>query len=180
NFPTMVRTSEFVTSGNVPTSWDETSTTNNVTEDILADMEGEITDACSLGPLLAIYSLKETWLMAFQPQSQAIFSKIRRFKDQGALSANCAVEVDGKNYVFGHNDLWMHDGITKASICDERTRKFIFESINLSKANRFFVFHNEARKEINFAYVSGDAVVGFDPNHANGCNRQAVYDYVNN
>jgi hypothetical protein len=180
NFPTMVRTGEFVLDGQVPSTWDETITTNNVTENILADMEGSITDACQLRNLLCIYSRHETWVMSFQPNSTDVFGYIRIFKDAGSLNANCSVEVNGRNYVFGHNDIWMHDGISKQSICDERTRKFIFEAMNLTEAGRFHVFHNEARKEINFAYVSGDRAIAFDPSHAKGCNRQAVYDYVNN
>lgn len=180
SFPTMVRTGEFVLDGQVPTTWDEAVTTNNVTENILADMEGAITDACKLRNFLCIYGRKETWVMSFQPNSQDVFQYIPLFKDAGSLNANCSVEVNSRNYVFGHNDIWMHDGMTKSSICDERTRKFIYESMNLTKARVFHVFHNEARKEIHFAYVSGDRAIAFDPGHAEGCNRQAVYDYVNN
>jgi hypothetical protein len=180
NFPTMVRTGEFVLDGQVPSTWDETDPTNNVTENILADMEGSITDACPLRNLLAIYSRRETWIMSFQPQSEDVFGYVRVFKDAGSVNANCSVEVNSKNYVFGHNDIWMHDGISKASACDERVRKFIFENINLTEAPRFHVFHNEAAKQIHFAYVAGDRAVAFDPGHAKGCNRQAILDYVNN
>jgi hypothetical protein len=75
---------------------------------------------------------------------------------KGAMNANCSVEWDGKNIVFGPDDIWQHDGNTEKSICDGRVRDFIFNSINLSKATVCFVKLNPRQNEIIFAYVSGD------------------------
>jgi hypothetical protein len=80
--------------------------------------------------------------------------------------------------VFGPDDIWVHDGVSEASICDERTRGFIYDSIDLSKANRCFITYSAQRKEISFNYVSGDALVSFLDGE--GCNRAAVYSLVNN
>ena len=60
----------------------------------------------------------------------------------------------------------------------ERVRSFIYNSLNNTAKERFFVQHNPTLNEIYFCYLSGDALVNF-PN-ANRCNRAAVYNYRNN
>jgi hypothetical protein len=178
-YPTMVKTSEFSTSGAVPTTWDHTVLTNNATENTLAEMKGPITDANTLRDVMMIYGRDEAWVMQLDPGSEDVYAYRKLFEGAGAINANCSVEVDSKHYVFGQNDLWMHDGVSKASICDQRVRDFIFQNIDISQAERCYVFHDRVKKEIHFCYVSGDRVVGFDAANGTGCNRQAVYDYVN-
>lgn len=173
SYPTMVKTSEFAVVATVPTTWDNTLTNNNATENVLGEMEGPITEAQNLGETVIIYGQNETWTMQFDAGSEFVWSYHRLFSDAGCLSANCAVEVDGKHYVFGINDIWVHDGNSKQSLCDERTREFIYASLNISKAKFFRVVHNRSLKEIYFQYASGDAFINF--HGADGCNRQATY-----
>lgn len=174
SYPTMVKTSEFAEAGAVPTTWDETDPSNNATENILGEMSGPIVDAANLGELLIIYGYNEAWAMQADG-SENVFRYEPLFKDAGALNANCVVEVDRKHYVFGMNDIWMHDGVSKVSICNKRVRDFIFQNINIAEARRCFVSHNPALKEIRFNYVSGDALVTFI--NGTGCNRAAVFHY---
>ena len=100
------------------------------------------------------------------------------FTDDGLISQNCAVEVEGFHYCFGASDLYRHDGTTKQSICDERVKNFVFQNLNTNKANVCFVQHNPNLNEIYFCYLSADADVAF-PN-ATRCNRAAAYNYRNN
>jgi hypothetical protein len=175
SFPTMVKTSEFATYDAVPVDWDETDPTNNCTENVINEMEGPIVDGWPLGNSLFIYGRNETWLM--QPDNSAnVFRYTRRFKDAGLINANCVVEVANKHYVFGPEDIWVHDGTTKASLCDNRVRNFIFQGLDTSETRRCFVTHNAALKEIYFCYVSGDRFAGFVG--GNGCNRAAVWSYA--
>lgn len=177
-YPTMVKTSEFALSGNVPSTWDETDPTNNATENVLSEMKGAIKDASSLGETLCIYGTNETWFMT-PDNSNDVFDYRRAPFKGGAISANCSVEVDGRQYVFGLNDIWRHDGVTKESISDGRVRKFVFRNLNVSKAQRCFVKHNEFLNQISFYYVSNDPYAGFNPLTAEGCNRAAVFDLTN-
>jgi hypothetical protein len=176
-YPTMVKTSSIPTSGSVPASWDQTIPSTLATENILAEMEGPIVDGCKLGQNLIIYGLNEAWLMSADNSSQVYRYEKLPFK-KGAINANCSVEYDGKNYVFGQNDIWVHDGTSERSLVDERVREFIFTGLNLSRASRCFVKYNAPQKEIVFAYVSGDRLTNFI-NNPDGCNRQAVFNLVN-
>jgi hypothetical protein len=182
NYQNMVKTSDFAVSGAVPPSWDESSTTNNAYENIVAEMTGAITDGLQLGSAFYIYSAGETWEM-LPTLDTNIYTIRRRFKDAGAINANCVVEADSKHFVFGANDIWMHDGTGKQSIANGRVRKFIFASLQATKVSQCFVTHNPNLKEIHFCFVSGDDYVTYgtgDTGSEDGCNRSAVYNYAEN
>lgn len=175
SFPTMVKTSSFAVDAAVPTSWDETDPATNAYENILSQMDGEIKDAQTMREALIIYSSKQTWGMQATGDSQ-IYSVRPLFTTKGAINTNCVIEVNGVHYVFGQDDIWMHDGVSPRSICDRRVRKYIFASMNQLKTYRCFAAHNPLLKEISFCYVSADDLVSFTD--FEGCNRSAVYNYV--
>lgn len=173
---TMVKTSSFALAGTVPSSWDQTDPSTNATENILAEMEGPIIDASNFGDSLCIYSTDQTWLM--QASGVTSIYNYRKLPFQkGAINANCSIQIDGRQVVFGPDDIWTHDGFSEKSICEGRVRDFIYASINMSKANRCFILHNRQLNELHFCYVSGDRIVAFSGTE--GCNRQAVWNYVN-
>jgi hypothetical protein len=174
NFPTMVKTSSFPLSSTVPDSWDQTVANSNATENILSEMEGPIIDAFPLYNDMFIYGSNETWFQQFVG-GQNIWDYRRVYTGRGVINANCVVEVNGEHYIFGVDDIWKHNGIQPISICDGRTREFIFSGLDQSKSTRCFVVHNASLKEIMFCYVSGDRVTKFSG--ADGCNRAATYSY---
>lgn len=176
NYPTMVKTSSIPLSGVVPTSWDVNVPATLATENILSEMRGDIVDGQQLGDQLVIYGLNEAWMMQAD-QSIEVYNYRKLPFQKGSINANCTFELDGKHYVFGVDDLWMHDGNSEVSIVDKTNRDFIFSSINISKRNRCFIQHNPQLKELSFCYVSGDRGVGF-LGEPDGCNRAAVYNYI--
>ena len=175
NYQTMVKTSSIPLSGVIPASWDPSLANTLATENILSEMKGAITDANNLGPTLIIYGLSEAWMMVAD-QSIQVYNYRKLPFQKGAINANCSFELDGKHYVFGTDDFWMHDGNSEVSIADEKVRDLVFSSINLSKRNRFYISHNPQLKELSFNYISGDAHVAFIGT-PDGCNRAAVYNY---
>jgi hypothetical protein len=177
NFPTRVRWSNIALADAVPDSWDETDLTKSAGFNDLGEMQTGIIDGMPLGSNFIIYSSDQVWLMEFVGGT-FIFNFRKLFTDCGLINQNCVVEVDGKHYAFGDFDIYVHDGTSKQSICDERVRTFIYTGLNNTAKERFFVQHNPTLNEIYFCYLSGDALVNF-PN-ANRCNRAAVYNYRNN
>jgi hypothetical protein len=176
NSPTMVKTSSIPLAGAIPTSWDQTLPNTLATENILSELQGPITDGCKFGEGLIIYGFKQAYHMYANGQSSVYTYDPLPFK-KGSLNANCSIEFDGKNVVFGPDDIWQHDGVSEKSICDQKTRDYIFGSLNLSKASRCFATHNPKLNEITFSYVSGDPLIAFII--PDGCNRQAVWNYAN-
>lgn len=178
NYPSMVKTSEIATYDAIPSTWDETDLTASATENILAEMQGDILDAQTLGNNMIIYTRLETWMMTADG-SDSIYSYRRIFNDAGIINANCAVEIEGKHYVFGYKDIWVHDGVGKESISNSRVRKEVFTNLSFALDYRCFVHASTLLNEIYFCYHDGtvpdDEFAGVD-----GCNRAAVYNYKNN
>lgn len=173
NSPNKVKTSSFPSAGNVPGSWDQTSPSTSATENILSRMDGPITDGRELGEDLIIYGLREAWIM-HADGSEFIYDYTKLPFDKGAINANCAFELAGKHYVFGLDDIWMHDGNSEESICDEKTRDTIFSTLNVTEAYRCWVDYNPRLDEMYFHYVSGDGYTAFAEQSVDGCNRSAV------
>jgi hypothetical protein len=103
-----------------------------------------------------------------------VYSYTKLSYAKGVLNTNCSIELDGKNYCFGIDDIWVHDGISEQSLCDNQVRDFIYGSLNISQAGRCWIQYNPRLNEIYFGYVSGDVLTNFK--HVNGCNRAAVYN----
>ena len=103
----------------------------------------------------------------------------RKLFDAGLINQNCVIEVEGKHYVFDSQDVYVHDGTTKQSICDERTKNFIFQSLNTQKSDVCFVQHNdEPERNLLLLLQWRRTHVAF-PN-ATRCNRAASIFYRNN
>jgi hypothetical protein len=176
-FPNRVRFSNLVDANSVPDSWDETDLTKSAGFNDLVQMQTPIVDGLELGTNFVIYSSSEAILMEFVAGT-FIFNFRKLFGDEGIINQNCVVEVDGKHFVFGNNEIYVTDGTSRQSISDERVRQFVYTGMNKKNADRFFVQHNEALSEIYFCYQSGDSLVNF-PDTVR-CNRAAVYNYRNN
>jgi hypothetical protein len=169
-----VRFSTTALSNNVPTTWDETDTTESAGFNDLVQMKTSIVDGATLGSNFLIYSSDQVWMMEFVGGS-FIFNFRKLFDDAGVMSQNCIVEVTGKHYVFDFDDIYITDGNTRQSICDGRVRDYIFNGIDYNKRGECFVLHNANLEEVYFCYHSGDDLAVFED--GDKCNRAAVYNY---
>ena len=174
-YPTMVKWSDYAVAGSFPNNWDEASTTSSAGENVLADMRNPIVDGMALRDKFIIYSSNEVWVMD-QVGGSAIFSFRRLFDNVGAINVNCVVEVAGRHYVFGYDDIYVHDGVQKKSISLGRVREYVFRTIDRKYADRCFVVHNSLLNEVMFCYTTEDDIIHFRPNQ--GCNRAVVYNYL--
>lgn len=171
--PKMVKTSSIAEFGLEPTSWDHTTPGTNATENTLGKLKAPLVDGLGLRDSFILYTTKETWVMQATGDVD-VYAYRPLFSDAGMINQNCGVEVDNVHYVFGTNDIWMHDGNSKRSIVDGRVRKRIFSSINAAKASQCFVTHNPFLKTISFNYVASTPLSSFIASDM-GCNYAAVY-----
>lgn len=176
-FPTRVRFSNIALANNAPDSWDETDTTKSAGFNDLVEMDTPIVDGASLGSNFLIYSASQVWLMEFVGGT-FIFNFRKLFNDVGIMNTNCVVEVAGKHYVFDQNDIYTTDGVSRQSIVDGRIKDYIFNGIDSTSSGRCFVQYDPQREEIYFCYKTADDMAEFT--NGEGCNRAAVYNYINN
>lgn len=175
DYPTTVRWSDVTVVGSPPAQW-VPSTTNSAGRTTLAEMVNPLIDGLTLRNVFILYSRDEVWAM--EPSlDDNIYNFRRIFTNAGVINKNCVVELDGKHYVFGFDDIFMHDGVQKKSISEGRVRQYIYRTMNKRFIDKFFTVHNRALNEIMFCYVSGDELVAW-PNDGTACNRAAVYNYV--
>ena len=177
NYPNRVRFSDIVLANQIPSTWDAALTTASAGFNDLVSMASPIVDGQPLGTNFVLYSNSEAIMMDFVG-GQFLFNFRKLFSDDGIINQNCVVEAEGKHFCFGTNDIYVHDGNTKQSICDEITRQFIFSGLNSKNSDRCFVHHNKLLGEIYFCYQSGDSLVDFVDTAR--CNRAATYNYKNN
>ena len=121
-FPTMVKWSDLKVGGSNP-DWDITNPSLLAGENTLADMPSEIVDALALRNSLYIYSRNQIWRMDFIGGND-VFSFNRVFDKVGLINSNAVVEAEGRHYCFGLDDIYTHDGTSKISIADGKSKRF--------------------------------------------------------
>jgi hypothetical protein len=177
-YPTMVKTSDFMTFGNPASTW-VAATNNSATENVIADLQEPLVDGLPLRERLIIYTLNETWAM--EPRQDSLMFTYRNlFHSAGLINQNCVAEYNNRHYVFGNDDIWTHDGYNRKSIAAGRVRSFIYDNMVRSSSSLFFAVHKANVNEIQFYYVSADSFCAFPVGGTigfPGCNRVAVYNY---
>lgn len=177
-YPTMVKWSNPIQIGTevADVVWDPTNPENTAGENILAEFKNPLLDGLALGSQFIIYSENQVYLMEYTGSS-LVFNFRRLFATGGIINTNCVVEVEGKHYVFGSDDIYIHDGISRKSIADGRIRKRIFKNTLRNTFKKCFVLHDSATSLIYFCYKSQESGLGF--NGTAFCNKAAVYNYKN-
>lgn len=176
SYPTMVKWSDIVPYGSPVggLDWDAASTTNSAGENVLGEMTTPIRDGLKLGTQFIIYSADQVWIMEYTG-SDTVFNFRKLFQTGGIINANCVVEVEGKHFVFGVDDVYVHDGMTKKSIGDNRVRRNIYKNLDINKAKSYFVIHDPVGSFIYFCYYSKQNELTY--HETQFCNRAAVYNY---
>lgn len=175
-YPTMVKWCNPIQYGVAVTNiqWDPANTAYIAGENVLAEAKTPIRDGGPLGNNFIIYTQDQVWTMEYTGSS-LVFNFRRLFPTGGIINTNCWAEVEGKHFVFGENDIYVHDGNSKKSIADTKVRRRIFSTINREKLKSFYVLHNSVSNLVYFCYQTTIDEVNF-LNTAH-CNKAAVYNY---
>lgn len=175
-YPTMVKWCNPIEYGAATSTinWDPANPNYIAGENVLADLKTPIRDGGVLGNGFIIYAQDQVWLMEYTGSS-LVFNFRRLFPTGGIINTNCYSEVEGKHFVFGENDIYVHDGNTKKSIADARVRRYIFQTIDRSKQSSCFTLHDSVSNLIYFCYKTSLDEVSYQDTEF--CNRAAVYNY---
>lgn len=178
DYPTMVKWNNPAQYSTEPSAfqWDPGNPNYISGENVLGDLKTPIRDGLVLGNAFVIYAQNQEWLMEYTGDSQ-VFNFRRLPYEGGIVNTNCVVEVEGKHYVFGDNDIYVHDGFTKESLAAGRVRRRIFNTLDRSKQTSCFVLHDSVAKLIHFCYATLQDEATFCGTQF--CNQSAIYNYSN-
>lgn len=156
-------------------TWTSTSS-NSAGSNILGQAKTPIEDGLALGNVFIIYTQTEAVLMEYTA-STLVFNFRELFNDDGVINLNCVSEVGGQHYVFGFNNIYMHNGNAKQNLATNAVRDRIYNELDRSKASKFFVHYDNSLQLIYFCYVSSESDIGFA--NSTYCNKAAVYNMIN-
>lgn len=171
-FPTMVKWSSPADPGEVPFTWDETDPTNDAGENNLADTGGAIIDGRKLRDSFIIYKEDSVHSMTYVG-GVFVFTFRQLFDDIGALSKNCIAEFDGKHFVVGQGDVYVHNGVQKSSVISGKMREYLFSDIREDSFDRTFVVPDYSNTEMWVCYCSSDR----NDLSLKGCDKALVWNW---
>lgn len=174
-FPTLVKWSSPADPGEVPFTWDETDPTNDAGENTLADTGGSIVDGRKLRDSFYIYKEDSVYSMTYTG-GVFVFNFRQIFDDIGALSKNSIAEFDAKHFVVGQGDVYVHNGVQKASVISGKMREYLFTNIRNDAFDRLFVVPDYANTEMWICYCSTDNNDTSDKS----CDRALVWNWSEN
>lgn len=175
-YPVMVKWSDAAQAGAPPPNWDPADLSSLSGENILNDCRDSLVDGLALADSFMVYGKTQTFRMDFIG-APFVFRFQKVFDDVGMIAPNCAVEVDGKHYVFTENDIIMHDGFSKVSIATGRVYEGVFKALDFNLKDRCFVFHDRSKGEIGFCYPSVEGSNALAVSQTSGCNQAAIFNY---
>lgn len=144
--------------GTIPSSWDYADTTKDAGRYEFSETNDFLVDCMALNDVNIIYKEHSTWGMQFIG-APSIFRFYQIFSDLGALSRRCSAVFSGSNHaVFGHNDIYIHNGQTLQSIAEKRIKDWVYNQIDQDTYVRSFVVPYYVENEIWFCFPqSGSA-----------------------
>ena len=174
--PTMVKWSDIALVNSYPATWDETDPANSAGENTITEADSEFLDGLPLRDAFVLYTENQVHMMEYTADND-VFRFRKLWDNIGIMNTNCVVEVEGRHYVFGRKDIYVHDGISYQSIIRGKNHKYVYGNLISDDRGRFFVAHNPYLTEIYFCYVSADEQANFI--ETTYCNKAAVFNYSN-
>lgn len=160
SFPTKVVWSDTAPLGGVPASWDTGDPAVQAGYNILPDTQGRIVEGKSLNDTFFIYKNDAVWAMQFIGGS-LVFSFRKVFSDgSGILAKDCVTEFEGKHFVVGVDDVYIHDGTAKKSIITNQMRRALYSQINPDHTDKVKCVHDSKNREVLIHYPSVDSPTG--------------------
>lgn len=157
-YPSLVKWSDSSALGSVPASWDETDATTDAGENELAGTRTDVNvgvalDCMTLRDSNIIYRDDSIWSMNFVGGT-FVFEFRKIYSAQGMLARRCMAEFEGKHFVVGQSDVFVHDGANFNSVIDTRRKDALYADIDPDYFDKTYVFANYPISEMWICYVS--------------------------
>lgn len=150
-YPRMIKWSDGTQDGSPPASWDISNPAERGGESIVTDADDDLVDGLRLGDGFIVYSGGDCHRLDLTGDTM-IFSR-RRLFGKGVINANCVVEDSGLHYVFGADDIYVHDGLRHESIIAGKARETLFRRVRMESRACFFACNVHALDSVLFAFT---------------------------
>lgn len=173
--PGNIAISDYALYGNPPATWDplQPGVANEIT---LAGARGPLVGVADLDGTAIVYGERQCWRFSFTGDTsnaaQNLWVNDPLAIDLGLVSPNGVGYLRRRHFVFGVDDLYVHDGVSVQSVANERVRRWVFRNLDHSAADRCFVVVDTTTDEVIFAFPSTDGDAAYAATY--GCNRAAV------
>lgn len=174
-YPSTVKWSSPADPGQVPFTWDEADPTNDAGEVTLAGSGDSIVDGRKLKDSFIIYKESSVHSMIYIG-GVFVFQFRQLFDDIGIIGRDAVAEFDGKHFVVGRGDVYVHNGVQRQSVIDGKMKEYLFSTIREDASDRTFVVPDYQNTEMWICYCSSDRN---DP-AKKGCDRAVVWNWTEN
>lgn len=158
--------------GFAPPSWDIADPTEQAGQVELADSSGRIVGGVPLKDNFIIYKEDAVYAMRFIG-GLPVFQFKKLFSDIGAVSTHSISEFEGKHFVVGVGDIYVHDGINKKSVADSMVRDFFYSTVDNTYFHRVHTVVDRLRTEIWICFPNKDSLNG-------QCNFALIWNWGDN
>ncbi len=111
---------------------------------------GRVLDMLPLRDDMIIYKENSAWIARRTGGTAPAWGLKKLIGIPGIIAQDCAVEEEGRHYVWGPDDIVVHQGQTVRSIIDNRVRKTFLSQISGDNYANCFCVKNVEKKEIWF------------------------------
>lgn len=149
----MVWWSDAADPNSIPSSWDYTDTTNLAGRTILAETNGAVLDAVTLGESLIIYKEDAIYRCNFVENSDFVFDFQVMSTSHGLWSTNCVVDTGvAGHFCLGDGIVYRHSGGAIENLLEGRAAEALFSKIDASEYTKAFLAHYKAQNEVWICY----------------------------
>lgn len=167
HFEAQVLWSDAAEPGEVPGEWTPAAD-NEAGDTVLGDTPGPCLCAVPLRGSLLIYKRSSVYSMDYVGGDE-VFAFRQVFSATGALTRHAVADLsDGRHFVVGDGDIYIHDGVSRQSVAQDRMRRFVFDQLDQDSYENLFVVYHRAKNEVwvCFPEQGGDGL----------CTLAVVYD----
>lgn len=166
--PGTIRVSNLAAPGALPT-WDPNENGATTADEFeLAETDG-IVDMVPFQDQLLIFTRSSVFSLSLTGNTSVPVRTAKKIEGRGMLSANCGVELFGRVFVVGQEDIYIYaGGSDMQSVSDQRTRDYFFREYN---GNTVFTVHNSLYDEVWVCFSRGSSTAA---------NEALVWNYRHN
>lgn len=168
NYPYKLMWSHPADPGTLPSTWDPNDGNKDAGNLPVSDSSGPLVDCLGLKDSLIVYAENSTHALDYIGGTFVMRNR-KVFGMSGIMNRNCAVEFDTWHLALTASDVVIHDSYNAQSVLDKKSRRFLFQNIDVTSKDKCFVFKNPFLNEIFICYPSFGATT---------CDRAMVYNYV--